>query len=503
MSIVIACCPKPTSAARCMTAQQRLDLALDCLDERRCVCRVAEERHVSRKFVYQQRHVALDALQQAFAPPASDDPDVLFHLPVTRCWLRQFVLVATLVGHSSLRGAQEMLDCLLDLPVSLGWVHSVVKDAIDKAKPINDQQQDLSRVEFAALDEIFQSGSPVLAVIDVFSTYCCSLSLEDHRDADAWGVRLLELRDKGFAPKATIADFGSGLRAGAKQALPDVPCRADVFHPLRDFQALSTWLDNRAYDALSCHEGLSYKRKRYERRHGWKSRSLAMKALAAGREAQRAIELADEVRTLLGWWQKDVVAVAGDGYATRRTLHEWIVDELRQRESRCRSIKAVRTLLQNHTDELLAFAEQLDAELAALAARFEVSAALVREALAVQQMDEARATRWQREEQLWRQLGGKYAGLRAEVERAAGSVVRASSVIENYNSRLRNYFFLRKEVAGGYLDLLRFFLNHRRFMRSEHASRVGKSPAELLSGQAHAHWLQLLGYQRFSQDQAA
>ena len=39
--------------------------------------------------------------------------------------------------------------------------------------------------------------------------------------------------------------------------------------------------------------------------------------------------------------------------------------------------------------------------------------------------------------------------------------------------------------------------------RSEHPQRVGKSPAELLNGQAHAHWLELLGYQRYSQDQAA
>lgn len=505
MTIVTVPTPTPTCcAARCMAAQQRIALALDSLDERCCVSHLAQQHGVSRKFVYQQQHKAQQALGHAFCPAApADRGGVLFRLPVTRDWLRQFVLAAVLVGHSSLRGTQEMLDCLLEMPVSLGWVHSVVKDAIDKARAINDQQQDLSRVQFAALDEIFQNGSPVLAVLDVCSTYCCSLSLEDHRDGDTWAVRLLELRDKGFAPKATIADFGGGLRAGAKQTLPGVPCRADVFHPLRDFSALSTWLDNRAYNALSCHEDLSHQRLRYERRHGWKSRSLAMRALAAGREAQKAIELADEVRTLLCWWQQDVLAVPGDEYATRRVLHEWIADELRQRESRCRSIKAVRTLLQNHTDELLAFAFQLDADVAELARRFEVSLAVVREALVVQQMDEARAARWQREAQLWRQLGGKYASLRGEVERVAACVVRASSVVENYNSRLRNYFFLRKEVAGGYLDLLRFFLNPRRFVRSEHASRVGKSPAELLSGQPHAHWLELLGYQRFSQDQAA
>ena len=498
MSIVNASCPKPTCAAQAMTASQRLDLALDCLDERCCVSRLADAHDVSRKFVYQQRHIALDALGRAFSPRPSPDPDVLFHLRVTRNWLRQFVLVAVLVGHSSLRGAQEMLDCLLDLPVSLGWVHSVVKDAIAKARPINDSA-DLSPVEFAALDEIFQNGSPVLAVLDVFSTYCCSLSLEDHRDGDTWAVRLLELRDKGFAPCATIADFGTGLRAGVKQALPGVPCRADVFHPLRDFLALSAHLDNRAYDAISFHEDLLRKQERHVRRRVWKDRSIAMKATAAGRATEKAIALADEVRLLLRWWGQEVMAVAGDDYPTRRMLHEWVVEELRLREKHSERIRPVRVMLQNNADDLLAFALQLDADLAELARRFEVSEEAVREALAVQQMDGSRALRWQRESELWRQLGGKYADLRAEVERVAGSVVRASSVIENYNSRLRNYFFLRKEVGSGYLDLLRFFLNHRRFLRSEHRERVGKSPAELLYGREHAHWLELLGYQRFCQ----
>ena len=38
---------------------------------------------------------------------------------------------------------------------------------------------------------------------------------------------------------------------------------------------------------------------------------------------------------------------------------------------------------------------------------------------------------------------------------------------------------------------------YRRFVRSERAERVGKSPAELLSGQEHSHWLEILGHQRF------
>jgi len=47
---------------------------------------------------------------------------------------------------------------------------------------------------------------------------------------------------------------------------------------------------------------------------------------------------------------------------------------------------------------------------------------------------------------------------------------------------------------------LQFFLNHRRFVRSDHAERVGKSPAELLTGQPQPHWLEMLGYTPFSRN---
>lgn len=89
------------------------------------------------------------------------------------------------------------------------------------------------------------------------------------------------------------------------------------------------------------------------------------------------------------------------------------------------------------------------------------------------------------------------------VESAAAEVldntVRASSLIENLNSRLRNYFTLRRHLGNDYLEILRFFLNYRRFMRSEHEERVGKSPTELLTGAEHKHWLEILGFELFKQ----
>jgi len=79
---------------------------------------------------------------------------------------------------------------------------------------------------------------------------------------------------------------------------------------------------------------------------------------------------------------------------------------------------------------------------------------------------------------------------------------RSSALVENLNGRLRCYFFLRRQLGQGYLDLLRFFLNHRTYARSERPERVGRSPAELLTGRSHPHWLELLGFERFRRSPA-
>src|SRR5262249_6713070 len=147
--------------------------------------------------------------------------------------------------------------------------HNILHQAVCRARQVN-AQQDLAGVRIGAHDEIFQAGRPVLVGADVQSTYCYLLSPEDHRDADTWGVRLLELVDRGFAPRATIADFASGLRAGQAQALPGVPCRGDVFHALQTATPLVGYLENRAYDAIATRSRLEERQTRVEHRRGRK-----------------------------------------------------------------------------------------------------------------------------------------------------------------------------------------------------------------------------------------
>jgi hypothetical protein len=487
------------SRAAALPGPARQQLALDALAGVP-VSRIAAHQQVSRKFVYQQLHQAQDALENAFAPPPTDPSGLLFWLPVTKPWLRQLVLGLTLICHSSVRGVCELLQDLFDHPLSVGTVHNILHQAVAAARRVA-SQQNLACVRIGSHDEIFQAGRPVLVGADVASTYCYLLSPEEHRDADTWGVRLLELQERGFHPDCTIADFAGGLRAGQAEAMPDVPCRGDVFHALQTAIPLVGYLDNRAYEAIADRSRLESRQARIEYRQGRKDASLAGQLRYAREAEAKAIALADEVAVLISWLRHDVLAVRGPDYASRCTLYDWIVTQLQQREPDCpHRVRPVRVLLENQRDALLAFAKQLDGDLQSLAEGFDVPATMVEEIRQVLSLASHRPQRWQREQDMWRRWGSSYGVVRAAVEEQLGQVVRASSVIENLNSRLRNYFFLRRHLGADYLTLLQFFLNHRRFVRSEHKDRVGKSPKELLTGQRHGHWLSLLGYTPFSRN---
>ena len=489
--------------AKTLGAGERISLGVQALAGHQSIAGLAEDAGVSRKFVYQQADRASAALDDAFTPTDADD-QVLFHLPITKNWLKQAALGLTLVCHSSYRGVHEFCRDLLGVRMSVGTVHNIVHDAIDMARPHN-LAQNLANVRIAGLDEIFQKRQPVLVGADIHSTYCFLLSAEEQRDGDTWALRLMECQDRGFAPEATIADFGTGIRAGQKRAMPGVTCRGDIFHAEAELTPVVAFLENRAYDTITAHDKLERQKTKLHQKGRRHQRgplaSLTRKLAAAATEQAKAIPLADDVAVLARWLRADVFAVSALPYADRCALYDFIVAELQARVPFCpHRLGPVCTLLQNHRGQLLAFAWQLDEDLAKLAAEFEVPVAIVREVLDLQALDQRQPLRWQKDAALRERLRGRFHQIEQAVRALRQQVVRASSIVENINSRLRSYFFLRREIGAGYLELLQFFLNHRRFLRSECPERVGKSPAEILTGQPHPHWLEMLGYRRSCQN---
>jgi hypothetical protein len=203
----------------------------------------------------------------------------------------------------------------------------------------------------------------------------------------------MDLAARGLHPDYTIADGGCGLRAGQALAWPGVPCDGDVFHGLRQLTRLSATLERRAYTAIAQRDALEQqmqKAKHPRQGRAWSQRLARVRA----REAS-ALRLADEVHTLSGWMQHDILALAGPDAPTRQALYDFVMESLQALETRdAPRLRPVRPRLVNQRDARLAFATRLDQALDALAQRFAVPVFRLRQVLALQELAPTTPTYW-------------------------------------------------------------------------------------------------------------
>jgi hypothetical protein len=71
----------------------------------------------------------------------------------------------------------------LESCASLGKIHAVLQQTAQRAIAVN-ANIDPSSIRVDLHDELFQGSQPVLAGLDVASTYCYLLAPEAHRDGD-------------------------------------------------------------------------------------------------------------------------------------------------------------------------------------------------------------------------------------------------------------------------------------------------------------------------------
>jgi hypothetical protein len=309
-------------------------------------------------------------------------------------------------------------------------------------------------------------------------------------------VRLLELSAKGLNLQRSIADGGHALRSAQAAAWGDVPCDGDVFHAERELSQLVTYLINCAYGTMG--EAEAARRKFAACWKADESRSLACRRTRAEQLERAAMSLSDDIALLEQWLRQDVLAVAGEDLPTRRELLAFIIEELKAREEQCpHRIRRVRRMLECSGESLLAFVGVQDAALVEAGRRLGVAEYRLRPLVRLQRLDERGVAYWQERARLQRRLGESFAAAEAAVKQVLAATVRSSSAVENLNGRMRCYFFLRRQIGPQYLELLRFYFNHRCLDRSRRHERTGRSPLQLLSRREHPHWMEMLGYQRF------
>jgi hypothetical protein len=334
--------------------------------------------------------------------------------------------------------------------------------------------------------------------MDLASTYCFLMAPEAACDTESWGYHLLELSERrGLRLERSIADGGKSLRAAHGLVWPQIPCNGDVFHALRAFGAVVQFAENRAWGAMRTVHKLSQRKDRSGRR----AAPTPPQRQAAETTQATAIGLADDLALLFAWLRTDVLGLAGEPLAVREELYDFICQELQARQRLCpHRLKPLVRTLRNQRRVLLGFVRALDQRLTRLTQERGVPLAAVQAACRLEALDQNQSLYWQRRAEGLRKLGSvAWTALEQAVQETLAATPRASSLVENLNGRLRTYFFLWRRTRRPYLELLRFYLNHRPYRRSAHGERVAKSPYELLSGRAHPFWLDRLVPQRPSQ----
>ena len=279
--------------------------------------------------------------------------------------------------------------------------------------------------------------------------------------------------------------------------MPETPCHGDVFRIQQQFEQVANGLARQAQGATTQRIKLEQKIAQ-AKQTGCMTQKLTIQQVKAKRREAGLVARAQDVKILCQWFSHDVLALAGPTLSIQQELFDFIVAELQQRAGKqYPSIRKLRKALHNQRDQLLAFAGVLDQKLADIAQRFDLPQQAVRDVCLLHRKPNTSNAYWERWSELHSQLSAKFYDVMQAVDEALKRTPRASSMVENLNSRLRNYFFLRRRLGDNYLSLLQFFLNNRCFMRSLKPERVGKSPTQLLTGGAHPHWLELLGFNRF------
>jgi len=477
-----------------MSNADKKSLAIKAMTGEQTISEIANDHQVSRKFVSEQKQKILIAVNEAFDKTA-DDNKVLYQIPVTKNWIKQCVISLALDCRSSFRGIIKSVKNIFDYKISLGNVFNIVQSVIPVAKDIN-VNQDLSDIKLCAQDEMFQHNKPVLTGVDIPSLYCYLLSLNDQRDGDTWAIHLMDLQKQGFNPDRVFADDGSGLRAGHQYVFPNTPCDADHFHISKDLMDLRRYFRNRLKSSVS--HRILMESKMLELTDTTRATKQEKKVSQAKKEEAKFRYLSESIDTLISWIEHDVFSMAGYNPDVRRELFDFIVAEFRKLEKiHKHRIRAIRVKLKNQRDLLLAFADVLNNKFMHIAKQSSLALETIWAMCELQRCKQSSDNYAIRSLPLQFQLGEKYDAIEDAVIAAMTTTEKTSSMVENLNSRISPYFFLRKEIGNGYLHLLQFYLNHTPFLRSEDPTRRKKSPSEILTSKAHDHWLELLGFKRF------
>ena len=196
---------------------------------------LACRHHISRQSASNLVHRVEQAALQAVSPQPAGRSPLQRTITVNRERIRDTVVALAVEGRAANAGTQACLQTAFGTHVSAGKISGILKDAAGQAVEQMSAWPMPAAPLHTALDEIYDHGVPILTAIEDEHLGVLLTSKEQHADADTWGVRLLELRDRGLQFAQVVKDQGTAMAAGLVAAQVTAPVETDHFHFLRTF----------------------------------------------------------------------------------------------------------------------------------------------------------------------------------------------------------------------------------------------------------------------------
>ena len=433
------------------------------------VTELSRRYQVSRKFLYQLKWKATEALQEALAPKKPGPKEKRKELDVDQTVLKRSILTLATAIPGSIRGIQVSLKEIFGVHCSLGFISETLQQAAAKAREMLDQMVPSAAV-LGELDEIFHNHRPCLTVLDGRSLMLLYLSAHDRRDSTNWGVSLLDLDDRGIKFHDMVFDGAKGIKKGIEEAQLEVMVSRDLFHLLRDGLEVERSLEREAYSRIREVQQLE-------------KEGDEKKVLVALRKEQEAIERYDlflwlrrEIRSALEPWKGDYslnsAQEAGDVLEAAAELMEEMGDgQIRWYAGRLRRYQEelLRPLRRLH-EELSPYREGLDEEWE----RLIIWAYVHREELGIKAGEGFPKHLEEVVEGYWRVLDGFH---------------RSTSLVESLNSWIRPHIVVHRGMPGWLGPLLQLYWNHHIFPRGK---RRGRSPVQIAGCNEVLRWSEVL-----------
>lgn len=490
-------------AAQTITPTRKAHLAACALAEQGsygAVTRLASSHGVSRQTVYDVREQGEEALLHGFHGAGQGQGCVWVKVDARQ--LERAVIGLRTVTPTSIPSIEELIPILYPcVKASYGKVQGLLAEARERARAFNERQE-LSSITAGTLDELFSQGQPVLAALDLESSYLFGLQQEDARGGAQWGGLLRGAQDQGAQLSVVVKDAALGIKAGVDRVFPEAQQRDDLFHPLRDMGKLLRRMESKAYGQIAREmEAEQALRKTSGARY-----SPAQKLRHVRARTNRVVEAFDAFEEACDRAREALQFI--DWERGRWRSAQWMQDELEAAASQMlemndTKVRKLGRYLKNRAPGLVLWVNDINDQLEALSQQWGADATRMAVLMWHARRDLEATPKSSRSHEQIERMCAAHLGLNhtttperaEELFKAVDEVLwrrhRASSAIEGFNAALRPHLYVHRGVQQGFLELFRAAYN----LRSRRSGRFkGKSPYERLTGNKVDDWLSLIGY---------